>query len=318
LVREHDLAATLRSIPDSERGFRSARTMVKCQSCQAVSAFDSQHVAKRCDFCGSASLVSYDEVKEVIRPESVLPFKQPETTVRETIRRWYGTRWFAPNKLGNRALTDTVHGLYLPYWTFDAQVEADWTADAGYYYWDTESYTDSQGKRQTRQVRKVRWEPASGSVAHFFDDDLVCGSGGVDRKHIRGIEPFPTTDLVPYDAGYVSGWTVERYQIDLGAAAETSREQMESAITSMCSQQVPGDTQRDLQVDARYFDRTFKHILVPVWLLSYTYGSKRYQVVVNGVTGSISGDHPLSAWKIFFLIVGILALIGVFLSMQQQ
>jgi hypothetical protein len=228
--------------------------------------------------------------------------------VRERIRRWYGSRWFAPNKLGMGAMTDQVKGVYLPYWTFDARVEADWTAEAGYYYYVTESYTDSQGRMQTRQVQKIRWEPAAGHVEHFFDDELVCGSRGVDVRFTRAIEPFPTNELVPYDPGYVSGWLVERYQIDLSDAANTSKEQMEERITAMCDSEVPGDTHRGLQVDAHFFDRTFKHILGPIWLLTYNYGARTYHVVVNGYTGAIAGDHPLSFWKVLLAVLGAIAL----------
>lgn len=129
VVREHDLVAALRSIPDEERGWQAKKTSVKCQSCQAISVFDPERVAQRCEFCGSAALVPYEEIKEAFRPESLLPMKVSETDVRENIRRWYSSRWFAPNKLKSRALTDTVKGLYIPYWTFDAAVDADWTAE---------------------------------------------------------------------------------------------------------------------------------------------------------------------------------------------
>ena len=82
-----------------------------------------------------------EEIKEAFRPESLLPMKVSETQVRDSIRRWYGSRWFAPSKLKRAALTDTVKGLYIPYWTFDAQVHGDWTAESGYYYYETEFYT---------------------------------------------------------------------------------------------------------------------------------------------------------------------------------
>ncbi len=72
--------------------------------------------------------------------------KLSENQVRDSIRQWYGSRWFAPNKLKRAALTDTVKGLYIPYWTFDAQVHAEWTAESGYYYYVTESYTDENGR----------------------------------------------------------------------------------------------------------------------------------------------------------------------------
>jgi hypothetical protein len=60
--------------------------------------FDEKNVAQRCDFCGSASLVPYEEVKASFRPESLLPLKVSETQVRDSIRAWYASRWFAPER----------------------------------------------------------------------------------------------------------------------------------------------------------------------------------------------------------------------------
>jgi len=65
-IVEHDLVAALRGLPDSARGWQADKTAVKCQSCQAISVFDA---------------------------------KVPETQVRDSLRGWYGSRWFAPNKL---------------------------------------------------------------------------------------------------------------------------------------------------------------------------------------------------------------------------
>jgi hypothetical protein len=237
--------------------------------------------------------------------------KIAETQVRDSIRRWYGSRWFAPNKLKNAALTDRVKGLYIPYWTFDAQVHADWTAESGYYYYVTETYTDSQGKTQTRQVQKVRWVPSSGALDHFFDDELVPASRGVQEAMLRKIEPFPTTkELVPYNAGFLSGWVVERYQIDLLAAAKEAREEMDEEMERLCSAQVPGDTQRNLQVRSDYSGQTFKHILVPIWLLTYNYGARNFQVVINGYTGVIAGKYPKSWVKITLAVLAGLAVAG--------
>ena len=318
-IKELDLATAMNSVPDDQRGWAAEKTSVRCQSCQAITVFDPTRTAQRCDFCGSSSLIPVEQNKAPIRPESLLEFKLAETQVRDKVREWYGNRWWAPNKLKARALTDTVHGLYIPYWTFDAQVHADWTADSGYYYYETESYTDSQGRSQTRQVRKVRWVPSSGSLEHFFDDELVPGSKGVQPELLRKIEPFPTTtDLKHYDPGFLSGWVVEQYQIDLVAAAQHSREIMDQKLEQLCAAEVPGDTQRNLQVAADYSAQTFKHILVPIWVLAYTYGAQRYQVVVNGYTGSIAGTHPLSWIKITLAILAALAVIGIIIAVSQM
>jgi len=311
VIREHDLVTALRNIPDSQRGWQAEKTSVRCQSCQAISVFDPTRVGQRCDFCGSAALVPYEEIKEVFRPESLLAMKLSESQVRDAIRQWYGSRWFAPNKLKSGAMTDTVHGIYIPYWTFDAQVHADWTAESGYYYYVTETYQDSNGNTQTRQVQKIRWEFSSGSLDHFFDDELIPASKGVQESMLRKIEPFPTKELTPYNSGFLSGWVVERYQIDLVAAAQASRVQMDQATRQMCGAQVPGDTHRNLQVDADYSGQTFKHILVPIWLLSYNYGPRNFQVVINGYTGAIAGQYPKSWIKITLAVLAGLAVAGI-------
>ena len=318
VIKEHDLVAGLRGIPDSRRGLETKRISVRCQSCQAISVFDPERVSQRCDFCGSTALVPYEEIKEAFRPESLLPMKGGEAEVRDAIRKWYGNRWFAPNALKRLALTDTVRGLYIPYWTFDAQVHADWTAESGYYYWETEHYTDAQGKSQTRQVRKIRWQPSSGSLDHFFDDELVPASRGVPHELLRRIEPFPTKQLVAYNPGYLSGWVVERYQIDLVTAAQAARERMDQELRSLCAAEVPGDTHRNLQVDADYSGQTYKHILVPIWLLTYDYGRKCYQVLINGYTGAIAGRYPKSWVKITLAVLAILAMVAMVWWMTQR
>jgi len=307
VIVEHDLVAALREIPDEARGWQAAKTSVRCQSCNAISVFDADKVGRRCDFCGSSQLLPYAETKDAFRPESLLPMKVSESQARDLIRNWYRRRWFAPNALRSKAITDTVKGIYLPYWTFDANSHADWTADAGHYY-----ETIENGKR----VRRVRWTPASGELSHVFDDELEPASKGVNAMWLRGVEPFPTSGLIPYDPGYLAGWTVERYQIDLVNAASNSRRQMEAELRNLCAAQVPGDTYRNLQVQPVFSDQRFKHILVPVWLLTYVYGSTSYQVLINGVTGTVAGGRPWSWIKIALLIV--LAAIALYLLNLAQ
>lgn len=313
-VKENDLAEALRALPADQRGWKAEKRAVKCQSCQAITVFDPARVAQRCEFCGSAQIVPYEEMKAPISPQGLLPFTVAESAVREALRAWYGNRWFAPNRLKSAALTDTVRGIYLPYWSFDAQAHADWSALSGYHYYETESYQDANGNTQTRQVQKTRWEPSSGHVDHFFDDELVPATRGADPDLLPRLEPFPTKQLEPYNAGYVAGWPVEQYQIDLIAAAQAARSRMEGEIRSMCASKVPGDTYQNLQVRSLFEGQTFKHMLLPVWLVSFDYSGKAYQVLVNGATGQIAGKYPKSAWKIFFLVVFILIVVAIFVG----
>jgi hypothetical protein len=301
--------AALRGIPDGARGWQAQKTSVQCQSCKAISVFDADKIGRRCDFCGSSQLVPYSEVKDPFRPESLLAFKVSESQARDLLRSWFGQLWLTPNKLKSKALIDTTKGVYLPYWTFDANAHADWTAEAGHYYYDNVG-----GKR----VRRIRWSRASGELDHFFDDHLVPASRGVSAEWLRSLEPFPTQTLIPYDPGYLAGWTVERYQIDLVNAATLSRQQMEADLAKRCGAQVRGDTYRNLRVNATFSDQRFKHILAPIWLLTYAYSAASYQVVINGVTGRIAGGHPWSWVKIALLVILGLIVAMLVLYLQNQ
>jgi hypothetical protein len=317
-IEELDLVRALRELPEDLRGWQTEVRTVQCRSCKAVSVFDPKRVGQRCEFCGSPEIVDYQEIKSPIRPQSLLPFKVAEPAVREQIRRWYKSKWLAPGSLKSRALVDTVRGVYIPYWTFDAQVVCPWEADAGHYYYTTETYTDNKGHTQTREVRHVRWEPASGVVEHFFDDEPIPGTQGISHTLLQEVEPFPTKELVAYDTSYLSGFVVEHYQVVLLDAAKASEEAMRQKLEVLCAGEVPGDTHRNLVIHPTFSARTFKHILVPLWLLTYTYGARIFHVLVNGSTGRMAGEYPKSFWKVFFLVVGIIILVLIVLLLQQD
>lgn len=317
-IVELDLVRALREMPDEERGWLAAKRSVQCQSCRAVMVFDQERVGQNCEFCGSPALVDYSALKAPIRPQSVLPFTVDRNRIRDDIRNWWKSKWFAPSKLARAALVDTVHSIYVPYWTFDAQVHCPWTAEAGHYYYVNVPGRDSKGRPTVRRERRVRWEPASGTVDQFFDDEPVPGTQGLPLDLLRQVEPFPTQDLVPYDTAFLSGHVVEHYQVVLIDAAQKSQEQMHAKLMGICGGRVPGDTHRNLQIFPEYSGRTFKHILVPVWMLAYTYGPKTFQVVANGATGRIAGKYPLSWWKIAFVAVLVLAAVLVIALIAQD
>src|SRR5687768_22586 len=204
-VVELDLVTALRELPEADRGWQAATRSVQCQSCRAVMVFSADRVGQNCEFCGSPALVDYQEIKSPIRPQGILPFRVDRNQVRDDIRGWWRSKWFAPGRLSRTALVDTVHSLYIPYWTFDAEVHCPWEAEAGYHYYVSVEGRDSKGNRVMRQEQRTRWEPASGVVDHRFDDDPVPGTQGLPMALLRQVEPFPTQDVVPYDTAFLSG-----------------------------------------------------------------------------------------------------------------
>lgn len=302
-VVELDLVAALRELSDEDRGWQTERRSVECQSCRAVMVFDPARVGQNCEFCGAPALLSYDEVRLPIRPTGILPFRIDASRVRQDIRRWWRTKWLAPGRLARASLVDMVRSLYIPYWTFDAKARCSWEADAGYHYYVDVEGRDSQGRRIVRKEQRTRWERAAGAIDHAFDDEPVPGTQGLPLDLLRRAEPFPMSEVLPYDTAFLSGHVVEHYKVVLFDAAAQALNQMQAKLERLCAREIPGDTYRNLRIHPEYSGRTFKHVLVPVWLLSYTYGARRFQVIVNGCSGRIAGRYPYSPWKIAALVV---------------
>jgi hypothetical protein len=308
-VVEHDLDEALARLGEKAVAVDASSRRVQCNNCHAVIVRAAGTVAQHCDFCGSPELLDYQEIDSPILPESLLPAAISKEQAYHALKRFLSERWFAPNDLKRRNLIDRIHRVYLPYWTFDSSAECPWTADSGTYYYVTVSDRDANGNTITRQERRIRWRPASGHVSTWFDDIVVSGSRGLDTDLLQRLEPFPTKDLVPYETRYVSGWQVEHYQVPLLDAARQGFGTMEGILREMCAREVPGDTYRNLRIQPSFSDRTFKHILVPIWLLAYQYRGKTWQGAVNAVTGTAHARFPLSAWKIAFVTLLVVALV---------
>lgn len=300
-IREHDLIAALERLPHTE-GWGTERRTIQCNNCGAVTAFEPGQVAGSCAFCGSAKVSERPGAANLIRPESLIPFQIPKEKATQLFRQWIGSRFWAPRSLKQLAELAKINGAYLPFWTFDALTSAHWTAEAGYYYYETEYYTetDSEGRtvQRERQVQKIRWEPASGFRQDFFDDELVCASTGLPGRLLAGIVPYDLTKLAPYEAAFLSGFSAEEYQIDLRQAWAQGQEQIERKVYQLCAGDVPGDTHRNLHVDAAFSQLTYKHLLLPVWIAAYLYGNRTWRFLVNGQTGRCSGEAPVSPWKV--------------------
>jgi hypothetical protein len=244
-----------------------------------------------------------------------VPFVVDQRTAIDKFRRWLGKGWFRPNEVKRiaRNAEARVQGVYLPFWTFDAQTTSRWHAEAGYYYYVTQRYTVTvSGKSQvrTRQVRRVRWRPASGTHDEFFDDVLLFATRSIDEKILRRIYPFDTRQLVPYRPQYLAGWRAEEYQIELNEAWKMAQEIIADRLRAACAREVPGDTHRNLRVQSQFQDTTYKHVLLPVWIASYRYRNRVFSFMVNGQTGKVKGEAPISAWKVVLTVLIVLALLA--------
>jgi predicted RNA-binding Zn-ribbon protein involved in translation (DUF1610 family) len=314
IIEEHDLAEGLASAV-RESGWGTETRTLKCSSCGAVVAVEPNVTATVCPFCGSHQVLAQEDGKRVIQPESLIPFQVDQRTAVGKFRTWLGKGWFRPNAVRRIARDAEAHlqGVYVPFWTFDAKTSSTWQAEAGHYYQHTERYSaivDGKPQARTRQVQRVRWHPASGTHQEFFDDILVFATRSIDERILEKIYPFDTGELVAYQPQYLAGWRAEAYQIGLQEAWKLGQQIITDRVRAACASEIAGDTYRNLRVQTRFQDTTFKHVLLPIWIASYRYQRKVYHFLANGQTGKVRGEAPISGWRVALAVLIVLLLLA--------
>ena len=312
-VEEQSFDEHLSIRPEQMTSLATDALEVKCQSCGATSIFMPPQVAGRCEFCGVQIVAQPKSADPILTPGGVLPFCITQQQASADLKQWLSSRWFAPNSLKSFAQPEAIHGVYLPFWTYDINTETYYTGERGEHYYETETYyeQDSQGNQvqRTRQVQYTRWYPASGKVLGAWDDVLIPATQSLTNDHLVALEPWDLVELKPYDPAFLSGFKAQRYQVDLAEGFDLAKKTILPTIRSDVRSDIGGDEQRIESLEISYREVTFKHVLLPVYAGAYQYNRKLFQIVVNGRTGEIQGDRPYSFWKIALLVVAVLVLI---------
>ena len=299
-IRELDFEAALHAALPAQ-DIEETRVS-RCPNCAAQVEFDATTHAAECPFCATP-VVTDTGTHRHIKPRGVLPFALDERRARAAMTDWLGSLWFAPNGLQDYARKGrSMSGIYVPYWTFDAETASRYTGERGTVYYETITVM-RDGKRQRQQVAKIRWRPVRGRVARFFDDVLVLASKSLPKRFTDALEPWDLAALEPYRPEYLAGFRAEGYAVALPQGYEEARAQMARIIERDVKFDIGGDRQRIHNIETDVRDVTFKHILLPAWLAAYKYRGKSYRFVVNGRTGRVQGERPYSAWKIAFAVL---------------
>ena len=300
-LREMDFDAAVSEGALSDVDMEETRVL-SCPNCAAQVEYDPTIHAKECPFCATP-VVTDTGTHRHIKPRGVLPFAITEKQARDAMAKWLGRLWFAPNGLQDYARKGRkMTGIYVPYWTFDADTTSAYRGEQGTVYYVTKTVV-RDGKRVQTQVPKVRWRPASGRVARFFDDVLILASRSLPKSYTDALEPWDLPALEPYRPEFLAGFRAEGYVVTLPEGYDEARARMARVIERDVRFDIGGDQQRIHAIDTDVRDVHFKHVLLPVWLAAYKFRGQTYRFVVNGRTGRVQGERPWSAVKILIAVV---------------
>ena len=283
-IEELDLATYLKALEGKQETVEDEH--VRCDKCGAEQNLPASHFAAKCTFCGAA-IVSKSYANRRIKPKSLVPFQLDRVRAQESFRKWIRSRWMAPRDLKRYAQTDAgLTGVYLPFWTFDCHTATDYT-----------------GQRGERRDKTTTWYSVSGHIERFHDDVVVLASTSLPESLLGRISHWDTKALVPYQPEFVSGFQAEAYRIGLKDGWPIGKRMIDEQIRTLIRREIRGDEQRIDSVRTQYSDLSFKHVLLPVWISAYRYRDKVYRFLVNGQTGEVTGESPISWWKVALLVI---------------
>jgi DNA-directed RNA polymerase subunit RPC12/RpoP len=281
-VQEHDFFATLPTAQAHRWQLPTERTLT-CKGCGAVFVWLSSQVSGACPYCESPHVIESAEQKELIQPESVLPFQFDSDKALQIARQWLKKQSFRPDDLDKKSAMARPRGVYVPFWTFDIGGEIKWHA-------------------VLEEDRNVIHRDDIYLVDH--DDLLIPGTRSLPPDALNKLADFDTHALVPYSADLLADWPTEIYQLPLADASLLARQRVFEAAKKRIREYTLGDQNvRDLNCNSLgIIINTYKLALLPVYVTGYRYKGTYFPLGINGQTGTAGGNvprgkaHKLLAW----------------------
>ena len=298
-----EIEFTLESLEQSRLGWGVTRRQLHCDACGAELELAENAITATCPFCASNQVNLRQAPGDHLRPRFLVPFQIEMSDCQQRARAWLGRGWYHPGALAASAAIQPFTGVYLPFWTFSAQVDAAWRAEVGYER--TEHYYDA-GSKSMRTRTHIDWRWESGQVQANFSDLLVEGSSHISQVLLIRIQPFHLESLVTYNPDYLAGWQAQVYDIPLETAWDQGKAVMREQSKDQCRKSIKSSHVRNFSMSADFNEEAWRFILLPVYLAAYRYEQRVFQVLVNGQTGEIGGQKPVDWWKIWLVIAAML------------
>lgn len=267
-----------------------------CASCGASLVWPAGAQGLRCLFCGRESLAEQPAARVPV-PSRVCPFRLGRAQAEAAFRDWLGRGAFRPNDLRTGAVLTGMRAVYLPFWLFEVECDTYWTADSNF----------------TPPGAKADWAPQFGTHKDRYAGTLVPASGALTLREVRGLGAYELAAAVPYAPAVLGEVPAEPFAVTRKRARLLAREGVAERLEADCKRLVPGQRQRHLRLNTLTTGTTAEPVLLPAWILAWEYRGRRFRVLVNGESGKVQGNAPVSPWKVLAAMFGAFWLLFLFL-----
>ena len=272
-----------------------------CDSCGGEIIVDETTSSTKCPYCGNNLVVS-KQLSGDLRPNYVIPFKNDKDAVQQDLKKFFKRKPLLPGSFSKENVIEEVKSLYVPFWIFDADVEGK----VRFKGETTRTWSDSNyNYRETKYYSIIR----GGGIA--FDHVPVDGSSKMEDKLMESIEPYDFSQAEEFNIAYLAGIAADRYDVNKDVTFNRATQRFRDGTIQAFRNDIHGYSNVTVQDSNIQLSNTkANYALYPVWILNTKWKEKNYRFAVNGQTGKVAGDLPVSVPKfilfylLFFLLVG--------------
>ena len=255
-----------------------------CKSCGGVIVGDAMTGATSCPYCDNP-VVMMGQFTGALKPDYVIPFKLDKKAAIAALNRHYGGKKLLPKIFSSQNHIEEVKGIYVPFWLFDADADAQIRYKAS----KIRSWSDSRyNYTETSFFSVIR----AGSLG--FERVPVDGSSKIDDTLMESLEPYSFNDAVDFRTAYLAGYLADKYDVDADASITRANERIKKSTEDAFRSTVNGYTSVIAEnTNVQLQNGKAKYALYPVWILNTTWNGQKYTFAMNGQTGKLVGDLPM-------------------------
>ena len=277
-----------------------------CPSCGAELICEETTAATACPYCGNPTVVP-GQFSGTRKPDCIIPFKLSKEQAVAALKKHYHGKPLLPKTFADENHLQEIKGVYVPFWLFDGTVEADVT------FKTTRTHTRSNGKERIITTDHFEvWRKGAVPFSHV----PVDGASKMPDAHMDAIEPFDYGELKPFSLSYLPGFLADKYDV----TAEECVPRVESRCRSTAVDAIRGtvigyESCIPMRENVQVQHSDVQYALFPVWLLATRWKDKNYLFAMNGQTGKLIGDLPISWARLWTWFGGIFAASAAIMSL---
>ena len=279
-----------------------------CPSCGAELICDENTAATSCPYCGNPTVVP-GQFSGQLRPDFIIPFKLSKEDAVRALKKHYKGKIFLPKRFTLENHVQEIQGIYVPFWMFDGEAEGD------AHYEATRSHTYRSGDYEITETE--HYDVYRAGMVNF-EKIPVDASSKMPDDHMDSIEPYDYQELKPFSTAYLPGFLADKFDVTVEQCRQRADQRCEGTLSSALRNTVTGYHTCTLIHDSVNLKRGKVHYaLMPVWMLNTKWKGKDFLFAMNGQTGKLVGDLPVSwgrFWSLFAAIVAPLSVLGTVLA----